>query len=327
VHLSGHAIEARINAEDPERDFLPATGRILTYHRAGGDRVRVDDAIEAGSVIDTSFDSLLAKVIVHGADRDTALRRLDHALSETAILGVTTTTGFLRSLITTPEVREGRIDTELVERLAPDSSAPAIAEQEVAHATAVISLALAAERAGDDPFARVDGWRLGGRRAQSWWRMTVGGGEPVEVVVAPEPGAAQRTDPDSFAITDAAGDPREWLYAHDRGEVSWLGTGGWAWAVQPSSVQDAADAHADGDLRAPMPGQVLLVPATVGQAVSAGDPVVVLESMKMELVLTAPVDGHVVELHVGVGDRVAVDQPLARVEAGARAEAKAGVAS
>ena len=93
--------------------------------------------------------------------------------------------------------------------------------------------------------------------------------------------------------------------------------------MQRSSLRDAADAHADGELRAPMPGQVLLVPAAVGQAVSAGDPVVVLESMKMELVLTAPVDGHVTELSVAVGDRVVVDQPLARVEARRRERAAA----
>ena len=315
VSLSGHAIEARINAEDPERGFLPATGRVLAYHRPAGDRVRVDDAIEVGSVVDTSFDSLLAKVIVHGADRHAALGRLDHALSDTAILGVSTTTGVLRSLIATPEVREGRIDTELVERLAPDCAVAAVPDLEVAHAAGAVSLALAAERAGDDPFARVDGWRLGGRRAQSWWRMTVGAGEPLEVEVAAHAGAAERIAPDSFAVTDAAGDRRKWTYACERHELSWLGTGGSAWAVRPSSAQDAADAHADGDLRAPMPGQVLLVPAAVGQAVSAGDPVVVLESMKMELVLTAPLDGHVTELNVAVGDKVAVDQPLARVEA------------
>jgi acetyl-CoA/propionyl-CoA carboxylase, biotin carboxylase, biotin carboxyl carrier protein len=310
VRLTGHAIEARINAEDPARDFLPATGRVLAYRRPAA--VRVDDAIESGSVVDTSFDSLLAKVIVHGADRRTGLGRLEHALSETAILGVVTTTGFLRRLIAGDEVRAGRIDTGLIERLAPGSAGPEIADAEVARAAARISLAVAAEQAGDEPFARVDGWRLGRRRAESWWRLSVGDRDPVEVCVSA--GATERTSDDSYAIADAEGRV-EWTYALERGEVSWLGTAGWAWPVQRSSLRDAADAHADGDLRAPMPGQVLLVPAALGQTVSAGDPVVVLESMKMELVLTAPVDGQVTELSVAVGDRVAVDQPLARVEA------------
>ncbi len=313
VRLTGHAIEARINAEDPARDFLPATGRVLAYRRADRERVRLDDAIEVGSVVDTSFDSLLAKVIVHGADRRAALTRLEHALGETAILGVVTTTGFLRRLIARDDVRAGRIDTGLIERLAPGGAGPEITDQEVARAAARVSLAVAAERAGDDPFGRVDGWRLGGRRARSWWRLSVGGRDPVEVCVSA--GAADRTGQDSYAIADAQGGRVEWVYALERGEVSWLGTAGWAWPVQRSSLRDAADTHADGELRAPMPGQVLLVPAAVGQAVSAGDPVVVLESMKMELVLTAPVDGHVTELSVAVGDRVVVDQSLARVQA------------
>ena len=106
----------------------------------------------------------------------------------------------------------------------------------------------------------------------------------------------------------------EWLLAHD-GDVIWIGHGGAAWAVRPASGAALGDAAADGDLRAPMPGSVLLVHAAAGDRVAAGDPLVVLESMKMELVLTAPVDGEVAEVTVAVGDKVAVDQPLARVEA------------
>ena len=106
----------------------------------------------------------------------------------------------------------------------------------------------------------------------------------------------------------------EWLLARD-GDVTWIGHGGSAWAVRPAASAELGDAAADGDVRAPMPGQVLLVHAATGDTVAAGDPLVVLESMKMELVLTAPVDGEVAELTVAVGDKVAVDQSLARVEA------------
>jgi acetyl-CoA/propionyl-CoA carboxylase biotin carboxyl carrier protein len=122
-----------------------------------------------------------------------------------------------------------------------------------------------------------------------------------------------RTGPHTWAL-DVDGERREWTYARD-GEVTWVGCEGHAWPVRTSAVSSAQDAQADGDLRAPMPGQVLLIPAGAGHKVRAGDPVVVLESMKMELVLTAPVDGEVTELSVAVGDTVAVDQPLARVEA------------
>jgi acetyl-CoA/propionyl-CoA carboxylase, biotin carboxylase, biotin carboxyl carrier protein len=310
VRLSGHAIEARINAEDASRDFLPAAGRVLVYRRPAD--ARVDDAIESGSEIGTAYDSLVAKVIVHGPDRATALTRLDRALAQTAVLGVTTTTGFLRSLLATDEVRSGRIDTGLIERL-PRPAEP-FADQQIACAAALIGLARLDERRPDDPFARVDGWRLSGRRAGSWWRLAVGGGEPIEVALQ-SLGAHEldRTGRDSYAIT-TAGQRREWTYATGD-ESIWIGSEGHAWPVRQISAREAQEAHADGRLRAPMPGQVLLLPAAVGDRVRTGDPVVVLESMKMELVLTAPMDGAVVELNVAVGDRVSVDQPLARVEA------------
>ena len=116
VRLTGHAIEARINAEDASRDFLPSAGCVLAYHRPSG--ARVDDAIELGSEVNTAYDSLLAKVIVHGADRTGALAELDRALAQTTILGVSTTTGFLRSLIATEASAPAKIDTGLIERTA-----------------------------------------------------------------------------------------------------------------------------------------------------------------------------------------------------------------
>jgi acetyl-CoA/propionyl-CoA carboxylase biotin carboxyl carrier protein len=142
--------------------------------------------------------------------------------------------------------------------------------------------------------------------------MAVGAGEPVEVdVPAADVALVHRIGPGRFAI-DGRG---EWLLARD-GDVTWIGHNGYAWPLRQLSAATDGDADADGELRAPMPGQVLLVPASVGDAVSAGDPVVVLESMKMELVLAAPIDGAVAELTVAPGDKVVVDQPLARVEAG-----------
>ena len=310
VRLNGHAIEARINAEDPARGFLPTAGRILAYRRPDG--ARVDDAIEAGTDIDTGYDSMLAKVITHGRDRPTALAELDRALSHLSILGLTTTTGFLRSLIATPEVAGGMIDTELIARLQPLVGGPD--DEQVALAAALISLALLDERSGDDPFRRVDGWRLGGRRASSWWRLLIGPGDPVEIEVR-KVGASdpERTGPSTFALT-IAGERSEWSYASD-GDLLWVGTAGWSWPVRHGTSLEGEQAEGDGTLRAPMPGQVLLVPAAVGQRVRAGEPVVVLESMKMELVMAAPVDGLVAELNVAVGDKVAVNQPLARVEA------------
>ena len=312
VRMQGHAIEARINAEDAGRDFLPSAGRVLAYCRPSGVAVRVDDAIETGSQVDTSYDSLLAKVVVHAGDRGTALARLDRALAHTAILGVTTTTGYLRALAASEEVRAGLMDTRLIERL--PSPTPPFADEQVARAAALIALGERREQCSDDPFDRADGWRLSGRRAASWWRLSVSGGPPVELRLDDaDSHGLERSGAHSWVI-DLGGERREWSYAR-AGDVTWIGCEGHAWPVRATAVTSGQDAHADGDLRAPMPGQVLLIPAGAGQKVRAGDPVVVLESMKMELVLTAPVDGEVTDLSVAVGDTVAVDQPLARVEA------------
>ncbi len=317
IELRGHAVEARVTAEDPERGFLPTAGRVLAYERPDGPRfpeIRVDDAIETGTVIGTSYDSLLAKVIAHGEDRAAALRSLERALSHTTILGVTTSVGYLRRLITRPEVLAGELDTGLVERLGPlagpmDGAAVATTAGMLLVADAVADAAL-----DGDPFGRRDGWRLGGRRAGSHWRLAVGtGGEPLDVEVPAEWAAmAHRVAPGRFAV-DGRG---EWHLIRD-GEGWWIGHGGWAWPVEEVTAARSAGGAVDGQLRAPMPGHVLQVNAAVGDAVSSGDPIVVIESMKMELTLAAPADGTLAELTVVVGDAVLSDQPLARVESDA----------
>ncbi len=314
VLLDGHAIEVRVTAEDAARDFLPAAGRVLAYTRPPRTReVRVDDGIALGSVVDTTYDSLLAKVIAHGSDRAQALGRLDGALAQFTVLGVTTTTRYLRGLLADDAVRAGELDTGLIERRGVP--AEPIGHDGIAIAAAMLILADRAAHAGEgggrDPFDRVDGWRLGGHRAPSYWRVSVSGGDPVDVTVpADYLDMVTPLGDGRFAIQDRG----EWLLARD-GDMTWIGHGGSAWAIRHASSAARGDAAADGDVRAPMPGQVLLVHAAAGDRVAAGDPLVVLESMKMELVLTAPVDGEVAELTVAVGDKVAVDQPLARVEA------------
>ncbi len=314
VRLTGHAVEARINAEDPGRDFLPAAGRVLAYRLAVPSGIRIDDAIEPGSVVDTSYDSLVAKVIAHGSDRARALRRLERALAGFTVLGVTTTTGYLRGLLADPAVQAGALDTGLVERRGVPAG-PMDAEA-VAVAAAMLILADRARDTGDeggrDPFDRVDGWRLGGERAASHWRLVVDGGEPVDVTVPPEYTAMVTSLGDGWFAIDGRG---EWLLAR-QGEITWIGHNGWAWAVRPASAIDRRTDAADGEVVAPMPGQVLAVHGAVGDAVSEGDPILVLESMKMELVLTAPIDGEITELTTAVGHRVTDGQPLARVEAG-----------
>src|SRR4051812_606899 len=284
--LRGHAIEARVNAED--LDFFPSAGRVLAAEYPRG--VRVDAAVETGSVVGTDYDSMIAKVIAHGPDRRTALARLDRALANTAVLGLETNIGFLRTLLADERVRAGEMDTGLIGRL--ERPQPPLSDEEVARAAATVALAAAAERAGDDPFERRDGWRLAGERAPSYWKLSVNGGEPVDVVLEP-----QIKGPGPFRF---AGD--------------WIAYEGWTWHVSEATAEDVHHAHAGGELRAPMPGSVLLVPLAEGDDVVAGQTVVVLESMKMELSLTAPLDGKLTSLAVAVGDKVARDQVVATVE-------------
>lgn len=279
VSLSGHAVEARVNAEDLR--FFPSAGPVLLASFPDG--VRVDAAVETGSVVGTDYDSMIAKVIAHGPDRATALARLDRALSRTAILGLETNVGFLRSLLAREDVRAGELDTGLIGRLDPPT--PPLTDEEAAAAWASAQLV----QRGDDPWERVDGWRLGGVRAPAYFTLSVNGGEPFDVEVKV---------PGTFTFA---------------GE--WLAVDGWTWRITEPTADEIHHGHVDGELRAPMPGSVLLVPKTQGDAVKAGEPVVVLESMKMELSLVAPVDGTVTELSVKVGDKVGRDQIVAKVEA------------
>jgi acetyl-CoA/propionyl-CoA carboxylase biotin carboxyl carrier protein len=323
LRLDGHAIEVRVTAEDAGAGFLPATGPVLGYREPRFAGVRVDSGIERRSVIGTDYDSLLCKVIAHAPDRAGALARLDRALAGTAILGVTTTTSYLRRLLDTPEVRAGALDTGLIGRL--ELPPPAVDEREVAAAAALIQTAINGERAGDDPFESVTGWRLGGRRGWAYWLIAVDGGAPVDVRVRGEQDRQEydvgdgpvavdvvRVGKQAFAIT-TGGERRAWDYAYE-GNVIWLGRDGHVWTTRRASSEEAHEASVHGDLRAPMPGRVLQVAADVGARVAAGDPVVVVESMKMEMTIAAPVTGTVASLAVRPGDQLAPDQHLASIE-------------
>ena len=323
IRMRGHAIEARLNAEDAARGFLPSSGTVFGYREPEIAGVRVDSGIARRSVVGTDYDSLLCKVIAHGGDREAALSRLDRALARTAILGVKTTTGYLRGLLATEEVVSGRMDTGLIGRL--DPPLPVIDDREVAAVAALIQSFVNAERADDDPFSSTRGWRIGGIPGWAYWLIAVDGGPAVDVRVrgtaerpefdvgdGPVQAEVVRTGKQTFAIATSGG-RRIFDYAYD-GNTIWLGHDGHTWTTRRASSEEAHEASVHGDLRAPMPGQVLMVPGEPGASVKAGDPVVVLESMKMELTIAAPVDGTIVSIDVAPGDQVGVDQHVATVE-------------
>ncbi|MEU9074975.1 biotin carboxylase N-terminal domain-containing protein [Kitasatospora sp. NPDC004745] len=386
VSFLGHAIEARICAEDPERDFLPTGGRILVLDEPRGEGVRVDSGVAPGSVVTSAYDPMLAKVIAYGPDRPTALRRLRAALADTRILGVTTNTGFLRRLLAHPDVAAGRLDTGLVEQTARQqpgllaspyspanaadpghpaeeagtgdgtgatgplpSGAPTSAHL-LYYAAALarhLDLTPAADPGGwTDPFSLPSGWRLGGTPAWTTHRLRTPGQDPVSVCIRPitAGNVADATDnpaevtrevelrldagPVHRARATLTGDRLHltvdglrtaFALAVDAspglaaGPVTWLGAEGDAWPLHPHDpvAENAAGAAAHhGALTAPMPGTVTVVKTTAGETVRKGQPLLVLEAMKMEHVIAAPHDGVVADLRVAAGATVAMEDLL-----------------
>ncbi|MFH8409556.1 biotin carboxylase N-terminal domain-containing protein [Streptomyces sp. NPDC018019] len=314
VRLTGHAVEARICAEtvsvkEGARGFLPSGGTVLALHEPAGEGVRTDSGLAEGTEVGSLYDPMLSKVVAYGPDRATALRKLRAALAETVVLGVPTNTGFLRRLLAHPAVVAGELDTGLVER-EMDALVPREVPAEVyAAAAAVRNAALEPVRDGGwvDPFSVPDGWRIGGRSVPVAHWVRVPGREPVHAT-----GTGQVTA-DRVRVT-VDGVVHTFHRAGD-----WLGRDGDAWHVTDhdpvaETLRGAAGAHGMDALTAPMPGTVTVVKVAVGDEVTAGQGLLVVEAMKMEHVISAPHAGTVSELGVSPGSTVAMDQVLAVVD-------------
>ncbi|MDF1479388.1 biotin carboxylase N-terminal domain-containing protein [Leifsonia sp. H3M29-4] len=312
----GHAIEARLCAEDPAAGFLPTGGTVLGLREADGVGVRVDSALAEGLVVTSDYDSLLAKVIAWGETRDKALARLDRALAETTVLGVRTNQAFLRDLLADPRVRAGRLDTGLVDALptapqATDAAALACAAL-IEHATAW----------GPSLWGRPSGWRIGAHRPARYHlgdsTVTVLGAPGVAVV----DGLPTRFRHDeSTATIEFGGESVTFRWAR-AGGILWLARDGRTWELpvltreQRLAAHRASLARVEGvvnpEVRASMPGTVVSVFVASGDAVAAGQPLLAVEAMKMEHALAAPSDG-VVTVAVAPGDQVRLDQLVATV--------------
>ncbi|CAL9452534.1 biotin carboxylase N-terminal domain-containing protein [Streptomyces sp. enrichment culture] len=306
IRLTGHAIEARICAEDPARGFLPSGGRVLKLREPQGDGVRTDSGLSEGTEVGSLYDPMLSKVIAYGPDRATALRRLRAALAETVTLGVQTNAGFLRRLLAHPDVVSGDLDTGLVARVVDDLVTTDV-PPEVYEAAAAVRLDALRPR-GDgwtDPFSQPTGWRLGGTPRPVAVPLRATGAEPVTHEVS----GAHTVTADEVCVT-LDGVRHTFHRAAD-----WLGRDGDAWQVRdhdPVAASLSRAAHAGSDsLTAPMPGTVTVVKVAVGDEVAAGQSLLVVEAMKMEHVISAPHAGTVTELDVSPGTTVAMDQVLA----------------
>ncbi|WP_440100120.1 acetyl/propionyl/methylcrotonyl-CoA carboxylase subunit alpha [Streptosporangium sp. H16] len=339
VRLDGHAVEARVYAEDPSRGFLPTGGRVLALREPPG--VRVDSGLMAGGLVGSDYDPMLSKVIAWGPDRAAALRRLDGALAATAVLGVPTNIAFLRALIGHPAVIAGDLDTGLVERhlgeLVPRDGVPSVPDDVLAAAALVLHRehvpAVSTGRPAD-PWDVPDGWRLG-EAAWTVYRLeTRDGVSELRVRGLPASGAEIRLpgeEPVRARLADEGieggdvlvtlgGTARRYAVARDGdgGDTIWLGRDGDAWALTRRHLGDPGDrtgagGPGDGQVRSPMPGTVLVVKAGLRERVAEGQPLLIVEAMKMEHTVTAPIGGIVAELRVRAGQAVAMDAVLAVV--------------
>ncbi|GHD89555.1 acetyl/propionyl/methylcrotonyl-CoA carboxylase subunit alpha [Streptomyces naganishii] len=304
IELTGHAVEARLCAEDPARGFLPSGGTVLKLREPQGDGVRTDSGLSEGTEVGSLYDPMLSKVIAYGPDRATALRKLRSALAATVTLGVQTNAAFLRRLLAHPDVMAGDLDTGLVERVVDELVSTDVPE-EVYEAAAAVRLEGLRPAGGGwtDPFSVPSGWRLGGQPKPVAFHLRVG--DPVEYT----PRGAHTVTGDTVSVT-LDGVRHTFHRAAD-----WLGRDGEAWHVRdhdPVAASLTRAAHAGADsLTAPMPGTVTVVKVAVGDEVTAGQSLLVVEAMKMEHVISAPHAGTVTELDVAPGTTVAMDQVLA----------------
>jgi len=323
--LRGHAIEARIYAEDPERGFLPQTGTLHGLRLPPSEIARVDTGVRQGDAVTPFYDPMIAKIIAWEEDRPTAITRLRRALAETGVLGVATNLGLLKQILAQPDFAAGAIDTGFVEdhraallarrRAAPDAVLAAAALCRLrARETAART---AAARSGDSfsPWALIDGWRLNGRgrheivfhdgaeerrvtataRAEDWMLEIDGR----RIVAAGECGSDGL-----LAIVIDGIRLRMPVLEHGIEIAVFLESEGWRLVeVDPLAAHTGEDPTA-GRLTAPMPGRITQLIVEPGMNVRRGQPLMVIEAMKMEHTVSAPADGVVEAVRFAVGDQV-----------------------
>jgi acetyl/propionyl-CoA carboxylase alpha subunit/acetyl-CoA carboxylase carboxyltransferase component len=323
----GHAIEARLNAEDPDRDFAPAPGRILRLELPAGPGVRVDTGVGEGDTIPADFDSMIAKIIAYAPTREEALARLRRAMAETTVVieGGATNKGFILDLLSQPEVVDGAggwADTGWIDRVREEGRL-------VAQEHSGIALVMAAIEAYQEEML-VEVARLlqsaHGGRPQVQHKV----GNPVDLKLR---GATYRvtsvqTGPNAYRVSVAAGDISQVVDAvieridefHARLVVAGrryrivAATHGPTHMVEVDGVTHRVSRDEGGVLRSPAPALVVATPTAVGDVVAAGAPILVLESMKMETVIHAPFTARVRELLVMTGSQVETGAPLVRLE-------------
>jgi 3-methylcrotonyl-CoA carboxylase alpha subunit len=333
VTLTGSAIEARINAEDPAAGYRPALGEIRLFKPPLQDGVRVDTGVRSGSVVTPYYDSLLAKIIAYGPDRGVATARLSAALGEFAILGITSSQAFLRDIVDHPTFRAGKLTTKFIaETFAEGWTGTADDDDDLAAAAALWALSREADRAAPNlgPWATLGGFRL--YSAAGWVALAIG--TPSKTAEADITGSNGRfklrhdgretslqiTIAGDRATVSVDGLIREYSFIAQAGTIS-LGRNGRAGdfrvvpRIETAGAKSAAEAGGAGRIAAPMPGLISQLNVTVGQSVTVGDTVIVLEAMKLMYSLPAQISGKVTEIFCATGDTVPTGAPLVAIEA------------
>ena len=330
LKINGHAIEARICAENPDNNFLPTTGTLHVYDKpvcTAFERgtVRIDDGVRQGDTISPFYDSMVAKLIVHGRTREEALARMDEALAQTRIVGLNTNVQFLRYVVRSPSFAEANLDTALI----PREEAVLFKQEPVGlslAAASAIAQTLLAEQAseGTDPFSRRDGWQTHGV-TQRPFEFDFKGESAKATLSYGHDGALQ------LAVGDVSGPlvfaksaqgidiqfagQRLTTTVYTQGEVDHVFTARGATQITAIDLlAHAGESHAEGGrLSAPMPGKILSFSVKAGDKVTKGQPLAVMEAMKMEHTIAAPADGVVEELLYAPGDQVTEGSELLKI--------------
>ena len=321
----GHAIEARLYAEDPERGFLPQTGVLHGLRLPPPELARVDTGVRQGDTVTPFYDPMIAKIIAWGEDRAAAVGRLRRALAETAVLGVGTNLDFLSRVAAHPEFMSGAVDTGFIERHRATLMPPRRPVPDTVLAAAALSrlraradaAAATGSRSGDpfSPWARVDGWRLNGRGRQE---LVFRDGSEERLVCARHQARSwllqfhdrtilaegeRRADAVLSIVLDGV---RKQMIVLDNGMQTAVFLDGESWQlseIDPLAARIGEDPTA-GRLTAPMPGRVTQLMVEPGVSVRRGQPLIVIEAMKMEHMVTAPADGVVEAVRFAAGDLV-----------------------
>ncbi len=341
LKITGHAIEARICAENPDNGFLPATGSLNVYRKPSHSAfersdVRIDDGVREDDAISPYYDSMIAKLIVHGATREEALAKMDRALSQTQIVGLATNVQFLRHVVTSHAFAKAQLDTALIQR----EEKALFAQEKMSLAqtvAAVVAHTLLAERSTQtqDPFSRRDGWRAFGVATRQFafeWHeqpasavltylhdgalsLHVQGTGHAQVQGLLEMQAVGEAVQLSFAGQRSRA--HVYRFEHEKGHLAPIFTdaGATKIIVIDPFIQIAESSAHGGRLTAPMPGKLISFAVKAGDAVKAGQTLAVMEAMKMEHTIAAPKDGVVAEILFAPGDQVMDGAELLRLGA------------